>query len=127
MADFKELFQQFAKDKKFIPDAMQIALSDKLAFLFDKLTHPQKKSWFSRIIPEKGLYIWGGVGRGKTMLMDLFFETVPIENKRRVHFNIFMLDVHNSIKILREDGKGQDPLRSIALDISKSVKLLLTG
>ncbi len=60
--------------------------------------------------PVKGLYIHGGVGRGKTMLMDMFFDTVPVRRKRRVHFNAFMADVHDRIqkhRLARKNGDGQ--------------------
>ena len=65
----------------------------------------------------KGLYIYGDVGRGKTMLMDLFFEASPVERKRRAHFHEFMLDVHERIYAVRQDMKlgehaGEDPIRS---------------
>ncbi len=62
--------------------------------------------------PEKGLYLWGGVGRGKTWLMDLFFQSLPFEAKRRRHFHRFMHDVHAQLKQLFEsrvaagDGRG---------------------
>ena len=93
--------------------------------LWRVLVKPQKKSLFSKKAkPIMGLYVWGGVGRGKTMIMDLFFEAIPIDQKRRVHFNLFMLDVHNSIKILREDGKGKDPLPQIAREIAQNCRLL---
>ena len=56
--------------------------------------------------PIEGLYIHGGVGRGKTMLMDLFFELVPVRGKRRAHFNDFMADVHDRIARHREALKN---------------------
>jgi cell division protein ZapE len=52
--------------------------------------------------PLKGLYVYGEVGRGKTMLMDLFFETSAVQRKRRVHFHEFMDDVHERVHIYRQ-------------------------
>ncbi len=79
--------------------------------------------------PTKGLYIWGSVGRGKTMLMDLFFETVQIESKRRVHFHAFMADVHRRIFAWRQkkkagQAKGDDPIAPIADDLADDAALL---
>ncbi len=69
--------------------------------------------------PVKGLYIHGGVGSGKTMLMDLFFETLPVRRKRRVHFNAFMADVHDRIqqhRLERKNGTARedDPIPPVA-------------
>ncbi|MEZ5784166.1 MAG: cell division protein ZapE [Rhizobiaceae bacterium] len=74
--------------------------------------------------PVKGLYIHGGVGRGKTMLMDLFFEMLPVKRKRRAHFNDFMADVHDRIqrhRQARKEGKvsEDDPIPPIARDIAE--------
>lgn len=80
-----------------------------------------------RSVP-RGLYIWGDVGRGKTMLMDLFFETVPVSAKRRVHFHEFMHEVHAAIAAFRaEDRKSagaRDPIPAVARPITRSVRLL---
>ena len=57
--------------------------------------------------PIKGLYIHGDVGRGKTMLMDLFFEASPVARKRRVHFHEFMADVHERVRQFRERAQGR--------------------
>lgn len=66
----------------------------KLDDLAERLSQPVRKRWFTRPTPVRGLYLWGGVGRGKSMLMDIFFEAAPVEHKRRVHFHEFMAGVH---------------------------------
>ena len=58
-----------------------------------------------RADPVKGLYIHGEVGRGKTMLMDLFFEASPVVRKRRAHFHEFMADVHERVRVFRQQLK----------------------
>ena len=70
-----------------------------------------------------GVYLWGGVGRGKSMLMDLAFDHVEVEPKRRVHFHAFMLEVHARLREKRKDEEG-DPLERVADDIGDEVKLL---
>ncbi|WP_246018319.1 cell division protein ZapE [Pelagibacterium montanilacus] len=76
----------------------------------------------------RGLYIWGDVGRGKTMLMDLFYDSVPVEARRRVHFHEFMNEVHEAIAAFRaEDRKtegARDPIPSVARTVSRAVRLL---
>jgi len=71
----------------------------------------------------RGLYIWGPVGRGKTMLMDLFFETVPAARKRRAHFNEFMADVHARIHDFKQKADG-DPIGPVARDLAAEATLL---
>ncbi|MET1413199.1 cell division protein ZapE [Roseibium sp. HPY-6] len=78
----------------------------------------------------KGLYMWGGVGRGKTMLMDLFYEVTVIQRKRRVHFHEFMTDVHERIHEHRQahkrgEVKGDDPIPPVAAQIAVETRLLL--
>jgi cell division protein ZapE len=77
----------------------------------------------------KGLYVYGDVGRGKTMLMDLFFEASPVVRKRRAHFHEFMLDVHERIHAYRQNMKlgehaGEDPLRLTAAQLAEEAWLL---
>ncbi|MGX5843277.1 cell division protein ZapE [Mesorhizobium sp. ArgA1] len=77
----------------------------------------------------KGLYIHGGVGRGKTMLMDMFFELLPVRRKRRVHFNDFMADVQDRIqkhRAARKNGdvKEDDPIPPVALALSEQAWVL---
>ncbi|MCW2274224.1 cell division protein ZapE [Rhodoblastus acidophilus] len=77
----------------------------------------------------KGLYIWGSVGRGKTMLMDMFFDSVVLETKRRVHFHAFMADAHRRIFDWRQKKKasavkGDDPIVPVAEALAKEATLL---
>ena len=74
-----------------------------------------------RAVP--GLYLYGGVGRGKSMLMYLFFETAPLRPKRRVHFHAFMQEVHASIHAARAEGGG-DPVRRVADRVADGAALL---
>ena len=70
----------------------------------------------------RGLYLWGGVGRGKTFLIDLFFENLPIAGKRRTHFHRFMREVHDG---LREHAGERDPLAAIARQWRASLRVLV--
>jgi len=79
--------------------------------------------------PVKGLYVHGEVGRGKTMLMDLFFELVPARRKRRAHFNDFMADVHDRIqkhreKLKRGEVKEADPIPPVARALAEEAWVL---
>ncbi len=86
---------------------------------------------FARSKPEKpkGLYIWGSVGRGKTFLMDLFFNAVSVQRKRRVHFHAFMGDVHARIhawRLAKKEGHvaGDDPIAPVAQALAEEAWLL---
>src|SRR4029079_1543433 len=79
--------------------------------------------------PPKGLYVWGSVGRGKTMLMDLFFEALPVRRKRRVHFHDFLADVHERIHAYRQKLKagevsGDDPIAPVAEALAEEAWVL---
>lgn len=83
---------------------------------------------FEHPAPVKGAYLYGEVGRGKTMLMDLFYSVVPEPKKRRVHFHQFMDEIHLGIAEFRRQAKGRDddsdPVEAVVKPIAKSVRLL---
>ena len=86
----------------------------------------RSKSLFSRFRQQqhetvRGLYIWGGVGRGKTFLMDLFFETLEIAAKKRIHFHRMMHEVHARLAML---GDIENPLDQVAADIAAETRVL---
>ena len=72
----------------------------------------------------KGIYLYGGVGRGKSMIMDLFFQNINIKEKRRLHFHDFMREVHQRIKDKSKKEKNRDTVISVAKDLASSAKLL---
>lgn len=71
--------------------------------------------------PIRGLYLWGGVGRGKTFMMDLFYNALPFEEKRRQHFHRFMADVHERLKSHRD---VEDPLEHVAEEIAANTRVI---
>jgi cell division protein ZapE len=129
-----------ARAPKITLDPAQQAAADRLDALARALKsyRPGRKSWFaSSARAPRGLYIWGDVGRGKSMLMDMFFEKAPVALKRRVHFNAFMTETHKRIHEWRQlDPKararrpefvreaGDDPIAPVAHAIANEASLL---
>ncbi|MBN9553498.1 MAG: AFG1 family ATPase [Alphaproteobacteria bacterium] len=109
------------------PDAAQQKAAEKLHALARALTR-YRPGWFSALFRKpslpRGLYIWGDVGRGKSMLMDLFFEEVTAEPKRRVHFNAFMTEVHARLHVERGRSDAADPIPSVARALAQEARLL---
>lgn len=83
----------------------------------------QIKNWFglAKREPVQGLYMWGGVGRGKTYLMDLFYDALPFENKLRTHFHRFMRQVHGELKLVKNE---KNPLEQIAVKFAARYRVI---
>ncbi|MFN0218379.1 MAG: cell division protein ZapE [Hyphomicrobium sp.] len=111
------------------PDTAQRAIAMRLDMLDQLLSFNVSAPGFlarwrqKSASPPKGLYIHGGVGRGKTMLMDLFFEETGAASKRRAHFHEFMADVHDRIAAARSDTPG-DPIPHVAEALARQARLL---
>lgn len=124
-------YQQDLSRPGFRRDAAQAAAVAQLQNVYERLLAREKneqtrrwlKSLFRRevIQPVKGLYLWGGVGRGKTYLMDCFYESLPFERKMRVHFHRFMRRVHSDLKSL---AGQKNPLLSVADRISREARVI---
>ena len=110
-------------------DAEQAQAAQRLAHLQDALEQSAgKPGLFGRLFaarsePPRGAYLWGGVGRGKSMLMDLFHETLAISDKRRVHFHAFMIEVHARLRTERAKEAG-DPIPPLAAAIADDLRCL---
>ena len=106
------------------PDPGQQAAAICLDALATELEHPRKTGFLRRrVMPARGVYLWGDVGRGKSMLMDLFFANVRLDRKRRVHFAEFMLEVHGRIAVERRKEQG-DPIAPVAHALAQETRLL---
>jgi hypothetical protein len=120
-------------------DPIQESAAQKLTALCEALARyvprSAKKGWMARMglgakddaPPPRGLYIYGGVGRGKSMLMNLFFDSAPVAKKERVHFHAFMRDIHAEIHRRRQLGMYEDegdPIPGMADGIADTATLL---
>jgi cell division protein ZapE len=130
-------YRDIIRDGDLHHDAVQALAAEKLQSLWHALAKYEPSAggsgWRARLgltrrpsePAPQGLYLYGPVGRGKSMLMDLFYDSVDSAHKRRVHFHEFMLEIHNTMHLWRKrDGKLQDPLPRIATEIAKDTWLL---
>ncbi len=125
-----EIYDRMTHEGSLKQDAAQRALLSELQRLREELeaANGRKKGLFGGVFGKapqgvRGLYIWGGVGRGKSMLMDLFHENVALKAKRRVHFHAFMQDVQAKLHEARKTGVD-DAIRPVAEEIAAEVQLL---
>ena len=125
-----EAYQEDMKSRGFHADEAQKEAVSMTQLLYDELKKepPAKPSksllrFFqsNKNQPIKGLYFWGGVGRGKSYLIDTFYDCLPFPDKKRVHFSQFMQDIHNQLKVL---PKTPDPLIVISTTLAEECRIL---
>ena len=123
MVKISEIYDGLVTSGEIFRNEAQISVLPHLDALKTELEQPVKKSLFRKAPPPpKGLYIWGGVGTGKSFLMDLFAANVDLP-ARRVHFHAFMQEVQNALHIARAASE-QDALNVVARNLSKGLRLL---
>lgn len=120
------IYDDLIAREDFTTDAVQRAVVQQLDHIWVELKSASQPGLLARITGKKpkpvvGLYMWGGVGRGKTWLMDLFYQSLPDKNKKRVHFHHFMAQVHTA---LAARPSAQDPLVDIAREWAEQYRVL---
>jgi cell division protein ZapE len=127
-----EQYKRALQQPDMVHDAAQEQAVLKLAALNDELSEYQRSALLHafgkysplkrfRAKPAQGLYIWGSVGRGKTWLMNLFYDELTITEKKRMHFHHFMLDIHRQLGALK---KQKNPLHQIARQLAKKYRVI---
>ncbi len=137
--ELKQRYRQLIDSGEAIPDPAQAQAVEALCDLTVRLTERQedapngksvsralrnllgRSSSRNATAPVRGLYLWGGVGRGKTWLMDLFYECLPLEQRYRAHFHRFMYEVHNTLATLQDT---RDPLKHVADQFASRARVL---
>jgi cell division protein ZapE len=125
--DVITLYEHSLEQRGFIADAAQRRAVERLQRLYEEWTEykSRRSSALKRMLVKpslpRGVYLWGGVGRGKSLLMDAFYRCVPLVRKRRVHFHHFMREIHREL----DEVKGvEDPLDAVAARIAKRWRLI---
>jgi len=126
-----EWYWHFSQRNDFQADSEQLRVLEKLERLFNELEEYRqyRQGPINRLVtnlgagrkPPRGMYIWGGVGRGKSLMMDAFFKASRHRRKRRVHFHEFMREIHARMRSL---SGTEDPLDAISTEIAQSLRLL---
>ena len=125
MADPQSGYQQLLASGRIKPDPSQAEVVGQLQLLFEALLQAKPTArffWQKKRYPLcRGLYLHGGVGRGKTWLMDLLYQSLPFAEKKRDHYHHFMRDIH---QLLKQHQGQRDPLRQIAANMADEIRVL---
>ncbi|MDR2637227.1 MAG: cell division protein ZapE, partial [Zoogloeaceae bacterium] len=122
-----EIYEKKLAEHGFRADSAQWAAAESLQRLYTELLHltvarsNRVKRLLTRPVPPRGIYFWGGVGRGKSFLMDCFFAAVPYRRKKRLHFHAFMQHIHKELALLAGEA---DPMLKAAEKIGRETRLL---
>lgn len=127
--DIIDAYQQAISSHGFDPDPAQLKVIDRLRGIQLELEKASTKHGFTALLDLlgfrrktiRGLYLWGDVGRGKTWLMNLFVDALEFEDKKRIHFHHFMIEIHDRLARLRQQ---KNPLEKIARDYAQRYRLL---
>jgi cell division protein ZapE len=132
---FRTAYETRLRDGVIHPDPAQAGAVAALERVEADLAEARPGGFFRKPEAVRGAYIWGPVGRGKSLLMDLFCETAPVEKKRRVHFHVFMAETHKLVNAWRKgdaatrharfgQARGDDPIPPTADVIARDARLL---
>jgi cell division protein ZapE len=125
--DVVSLYKESLANRGFVSDAAQWRAVERLQRLYDEWIayKARRNTAWKRVLVKpdlpRGVYLWGGVGRGKSFLMDSFYRCVPLVRKRRVHFHHFMREIHRELNEVRSI---EDPIAEVAKRVAKRYRLI---
>lgn len=127
-SSFLQIYEKCVKDGKLANDPAQLSVSRHLQTLYEALrikpdTGIRKILSRRKETAPRGIYLWGDVGRGKSMLADMFFKSAPLKAKLRTHFYSLMISVHQNVHLARQK-EIDDPVRYVATEFARKTKLL---
>ncbi|MDF3048196.1 MAG: AFG1-like ATPase [Candidatus Midichloriaceae bacterium] len=135
MTPLKIAYEELLKDKKINFDQCQRSLLDKLEEYLEVIDNENNSTCakllaligFDKKNSSKslGMYIWGGVGRGKSLMLNLFYDKLSIKAKKRAHFHEFMIATHNHLEELRRNPKIKDPVKHYAKWLARRYKVII--
>jgi cell division protein ZapE len=125
-----EGFNAALAERGIVADPAQLMAAMRLQQFYDELLafkaarRTRLRKLLTRPQLPRGVWFWGGVGRGKSFLMDCFFDAVPYQRKRRVHFHAFMREIHERLQAQKQAGCDSDPLTKVAAQVAKETRLM---